>query len=136
MKKCQTGGGGPGGVWQKTTFFPVFFSQPSLSFSFFFPCFCNRQDIIEALAEATERGVIIVTCTQCSSGAVSEDDDDIDVDDDIDDIDDDDIDDDDNDDDGIYDDDDDYKRSTFTKSYLKRHFLSGERHLRDREGPH
>ena len=57
----------------------------------------NRQDIIEALAEATERGVIIVTCTQCSSGAVSEDDDDIDVDDDIDDIDDDDIDDDDND---------------------------------------
>ena len=31
----------------------------------------NRQDIIEALAEATDRGVIIVTCTQCSSGAVS-----------------------------------------------------------------
>ena len=31
MKKCQTGGGGPRGVWQKTTFFPVFFSsQPSL----------------------------------------------------------------------------------------------------------
>ena len=30
----------------------------------------SRQDIIEALAEATERGVIIVTCTQCSSGAV------------------------------------------------------------------
>ena len=32
--------------------------------------FC-RQDIIEALSEATNRGVIIVTCTQCSSGAVS-----------------------------------------------------------------
>ena len=31
----------------------------------------DRQDIIEALAEATDRGVIIVTCTQCSSGAVS-----------------------------------------------------------------
>ena len=45
----------------------------------------NRQDIIEALAEATERGVIIVTCTQCSSGAVSDD-----IDDDDDDIDDDD----------------------------------------------
>ena len=44
----------------------------------------NRQDIIEALAEATERGVIIVTCTQCSSGAVSDDydDDDDDIDDD------------------------------------------------------
>ena len=33
-----------------------------------------RQDIIEALAEATDRGVIIVTCTQCSSGAVGDDD--------------------------------------------------------------
>ena len=65
----------------------------------------NRQDIIEALAEATERGVIIVTCTQCSSGAVSDDYDD----------DDDDIDDDDDyiDDDGDYiDDDGDYKLST------------------------
>ena len=30
----------------------------------------HRQDIIEALAEATRNGVIIVTCTQCSSGAV------------------------------------------------------------------
>ena len=25
LKKCQTGGGGPGGVWEKTSFFPVFF---------------------------------------------------------------------------------------------------------------
>ena len=59
---------------------------------------CTRQDIIEALAEATERGVIIVTCTQCSSGAVSDDYDD---------------DDDDIDDDGDYiDDDGDYKLST------------------------
>jgi lysophospholipase len=31
----------------------------------------NRQDILAALAEATGRGVIVVTCTQCSSGAVS-----------------------------------------------------------------
>ena len=30
----------------------------------------HRQDIIDALAEATRNGVIIVTCTQCSSGAV------------------------------------------------------------------
>ena len=29
LKKCQTGGGGgPGGVWQKTTLFPVFFCAP------------------------------------------------------------------------------------------------------------
>jgi len=31
----------------------------------------NREDIIQALTEATEKGVIIVSCTQCSNGAVS-----------------------------------------------------------------
>lgn len=31
----------------------------------------NREDIILALAEATQQGVIIVSCTQCSHGAVS-----------------------------------------------------------------
>merc|ERR1712106_642935 len=31
----------------------------------------GRQDIIEALAEATNKGVIIVSYTQCSNGAVS-----------------------------------------------------------------
>ena len=30
LKKCQTGGGGPGGVCKKTTFFPVFFVHLSL----------------------------------------------------------------------------------------------------------
>ena len=57
-------------------------------FSSYFLHVWHRQDIIEALAEATEQGVIIVTCTQCSSGAVSDDhyaDDDDDNDDDDDD---------------------------------------------------
>ena len=31
----------------------------------------NREDIIEALTEATKEGVIIISCTQCSNGAVS-----------------------------------------------------------------
>ena len=31
----------------------------------------NREDIIHALTEATNNGVIIVSCTQCSNGAVS-----------------------------------------------------------------
>ena len=31
----------------------------------------NRQDILDSLSEATEAGVIIVSCTQCSNGAVS-----------------------------------------------------------------
>lgn len=32
----------------------------------------NRKDLIDELKKATERGVIIVNCTQCTSGAVSE----------------------------------------------------------------
>lgn len=32
----------------------------------------NREDIIEELKKATQRGVIIVNCTQCTSGTVSE----------------------------------------------------------------
>ena len=77
----------------------VILKHVQICFSFFSPkLFWNRQDIIEALAEATERGVIIVTCTQCSSGAVSDD-----YDDDDDDIDDD---------DDYIDDDGDYKLST------------------------
>ena len=31
----------------------------------------NRQDILQSLSEATKAGVIIVSCTQCSNGAVS-----------------------------------------------------------------
>jgi len=31
----------------------------------------NRSDIIEAIAEATKKGVLVVSCTQCSHGAVS-----------------------------------------------------------------
>ena len=31
----------------------------------------NRQDILQSLSEATQAGVIIVSCTQCSNGAVS-----------------------------------------------------------------
>lgn len=32
----------------------------------------NRKDLIEELKKATERGIIIVNCTQCTSGSVSE----------------------------------------------------------------
>ncbi|XP_043224533.1 L-asparaginase-like isoform X1 [Amphibalanus amphitrite] len=31
----------------------------------------NRKDLLEALREATQRGIIIVNCTQCSQGSVS-----------------------------------------------------------------
>lgn len=33
---------------------------------------CNRQDLTDTLKEATERGVIIVNCTQCITGSVAE----------------------------------------------------------------
>lgn len=32
----------------------------------------NRKDLIEELKKATSRGVIIVNCTQCTTGSVSE----------------------------------------------------------------
>lgn len=31
----------------------------------------NREDLVACLKEATERGIIIVNCTQCTSGSVS-----------------------------------------------------------------
>lgn len=33
---------------------------------------CNRQDLTDTLKEATDRGVIIVNCTQCITGSVAE----------------------------------------------------------------
>jgi 60kDa lysophospholipase len=33
---------------------------------------CNRPDLIAALKEANERGVIIVNCTQCITGSVAD----------------------------------------------------------------
>lgn len=33
---------------------------------------CNRQDLTDVLKDATDRGVIIVNCTQCITGSVSE----------------------------------------------------------------
>lgn len=32
----------------------------------------NRQDLITALREATQRGVLIMICTQCTKGTVSD----------------------------------------------------------------
>lgn len=33
---------------------------------------CNRQDLTDTLKEATDRGVIVVNCTQCITGSVAE----------------------------------------------------------------
>jgi 60kDa lysophospholipase len=33
---------------------------------------CNRPDLIDALKEANQRGVIVVNCTQCMTGSVAD----------------------------------------------------------------